>query len=391
MNRVISISLGEGVLKGTNRRFIVNRILQQIRNVLKDFNYENLRHEMGKIYLDIDESEEDEIIDKLKYVFGIVYIIPSWEMELSYDEIKEASGNYLKELLQHGHVKTFKVETHRANKNFPKTSPEISREVGAAILRKNPELKVDLHHPDVLFQIDIRGKAYLYHEKIPAYGGMPLGTNGKGLLLLSGGIDSPVAGFLMAKRGMTVHGLHFHSYPFTSPQAEEKVLALAGILAKYSIEFNVYSVNILNIQKAINQNCPPEQMTLLSRRFMMRIANEIARRDGFNAIITGENLGQVASQTIEGLTVINDAAEPVVFRPLIGMDKVDIIDWAERIGTYPISIQPFEDCCTVFLPNHPLLHPTIQQMEISEKELAIDALVQEAVDEMIIHKIEVKE
>ncbi len=216
MNRVISISLGEVVLKGQNRRFFVNRILQQIRNVLKDYNYENLRHEMGKIYLDIDEAEEDEIIDKLKYVFGIVYIIPSWEMELSYDEIKEASSAYLKELVQSQGVKTFKVETHRANKSFPKTSPEISREVGGAILKGNPELTVDVHHPEVKFQIDIRDKAYLYHEKIPAYGGMPLGTNGKGLLLLSGGIDSPVAGFLMAKRGMKVHGLHFHSHPFTS-------------------------------------------------------------------------------------------------------------------------------------------------------------------------------
>ena len=229
--------------------------------------------------------------------------------------------------------------------------------------------------------------SYIYTEKIKAYGGLPRGTNGRGLLLLSGGIDSPVAGFLMAKRGIALDVLHFHSYPFTSQRGEEKVIKLAEKISSFSGKMTMYSVNLLNIQKEINKNCPEDQMTLLSRRFMMRIADKLSLDNSYDAIITGENLGQVASQTIDGLKVTDIITRKLVFRPLIGMDKINIIDIAREIGTYETSILPFEDCCTVFLPKHPSLRPEVEEMENSEEALDIDKLVEQAINDMKIIKI----
>lgn len=392
MDRVLSLSLGEVVLKGKNRGQFVRRIVQQIKNVLYDLNYGSITQEMGKIYVEIPESQEEEIIRRLEYVFGIVYIVPSWRFESSMDKIIEMSLWYMGELLAtDSNYKTFKVETKRADKSFPLKSPEINSKLGAEILKQYDHLKVDVHNPDILLQIDIRKDAYIYHEKIATYGGMPLGSNGNGLLLLSGGIDSPVAGFLMAKRGVSIDGLHFHSYPFTSKRSEEKVLDLARVLSRYTLKMRVHSVNIYPIQKQINKYCPEEEMTVLSRRFMMRIANALCNRYNYDSIITGESLGQVASQTIEGITVTNDVAERLVFRPLVGMDKVDIIRWSESIGTYDISIEPFDDCCTLFLPKHPVLHPTVEEMERSESVLDIEGLVEEVLETAVVHKIEVKE
>ena len=263
----------------------------------------------------------------------------------------------------------------------------MNRQLGGVVLKNFSFLHVDVHEPDFYVYCDIKVHSYIYIRKIKGYGGMPVGTNGKGLLLLSGGIDSPVAGFLMAKRGVEIHAVHYHSYPFTSERAEKKVLQLAEILAQYTGTILFHSINILPIQKEINKHCPPDQMTILSRRFMMRIANEIAKEMGYDAIITGESLGQVASQTIHGITVTNELATIPVFRPLIGMDKVDIIKISEKIGTYETSILPYDDCCTVFLPKHPLLKPTTEIVEKSEGPLEVDKLVKEALEQQKIIKV----
>lgn len=392
MKRVISLSLGEVILKGKNRQLFIRRINQNIRSVLKGINHGTILQDMGKINIEIDPKDEEEVIERLHYVFGTVYISPSWNISSDYETIKKESLTYVGKILEEDpSIKTFKVETKRVDKTYPLDSLGVSRQLGSDILEVYPQLGVDVHNPDLRLHVDIKKTAFLYHKKIPTYGGLPLGSNGRGLLLLSGGIDSPVAGFLMAKRGVQMDGLHFHSYPFTSQRAEEKVLDLARILCRYMTKMTLYSVNLLEIQKEINKNCPPEQMTVLSRRFMMRIANEIGRRKEYSSFTTGENLGQVASQTLHGLTVTDDVAEKIVFRPLIGMDKVNIIDWAKRIGTYETSIQPFEDCCTVFLPKHPSLRPSVEEMEESEACLDIDGLVQRAVDSMQVHKLNTKE
>lgn len=393
MKRILSLSLGEVVLKGANRRYFIRRIIQNIESSLSDVGYIDIKPEMGKIQVEIDPAVEETAINRLRFVFGIVYISPSWCFEKDWDRLKEETVNYIDGLLKEApEYKTFKVVTKRSDKAFFKDSQEVNMDLGGVILDHfSDRLAVDVHDPDFYLYVDIKNEMYLYHKKIPTYGGLPLGTNGKGLLLLSGGIDSPVAGFLMAKRGVQVDALHFHSYPFTSPQAEEKVMNLAKILARYVVKMNVYSVNLLPIQKELNKHSPPEEMTVLSRRFMMRIANRLADQHGYKSVITGENLGQVASQTIDGLTVMNDVAERIVFRPLIGMDKVDIIRWAERIETYETSIQPYEDCCTVFLPKHPSLRPTVEDMEASEANLDIEALVDASMETLKVTTIRAKE
>jgi thiamine biosynthesis protein ThiI len=247
---------------------------------------------------------------------------------------------------------------------------------------------VDVHNPDFMLYVDIKEYGYVYIDRTKAYGGLPIGTNGKGLLLLSGGIDSPVAGFMMAKRGVEVDAVHFHSYPFTSQRAEEKVLDLAKIVSMYTGPMKIYSVNLLNIQKEINKNCPEDEMTILSRRFMMRIAEEISREKGYQILITGENLGQVASQTIYSVDVINRSVQMPILRPLIGMDKVDIIEISKDIETYETSIKPFEDCCSVFLPKHPVTRPKLEDIVESEAVLDIERLVQEAIDGMKVVNVE---
>ena len=285
-------------------------------------------------------------------------------------------------------VRTFKVETSRSDKSYPLKSPEISRKVGGLILRNFQDVKVDVHNPDVYLYVDIKDNAYVYTERIKTHGGLPAGTGGKGLLLLSGGIDSPVAGFIMAKRGLTINAVHYHSYPFTSERAEEKVKDLAETLARYTGKIKFFSVNLLEIQKEINSKCPEREMTILSRRFMMRIAERIASDNKYHALITGESLGQVASQTVQGIAVTNNAVKLPVFRPLIGMDKVDIVRIAEDIETYDISIRPFEDCCTVFLPKHPVTKPRVEDIVKSEEALDVDSLVENAVKNMKVYTIE---
>ncbi|MBU5669461.1 tRNA 4-thiouridine(8) synthase ThiI [Peptoniphilus sp. MSJ-1] len=387
MNREMALSLGELVLKGKNRHRFLEQLMRQIKRNLRGIDHGKIYHNMGKVYVEVVSDNEEKLINRLKHVFGIVYIAPTIKVETNPEQIEEAVKEIVKQTLEKNpEYKTFKAITSRGDKKFPLNSMEISAKIGGIVL-KNFDVKVDVHNPDFNVYCDLKKDTYIYVEKIKAHGGLPSGTNGRGLLLLSGGIDSPVAGFLMAKRGVKVDCLHFHSYPFTSERAEEKVKKLAEDIANFSDELTFYSVNILPVQKEINKNCPEEEMTIISRRFMMRIADKIARENNYDCIITGENLGQVASQTINGLTVTNDITNKLVFRPLIGMDKVDIIEIAKEIDTYETSILPFEDCCTVFLPKHPNLKPTIEGIEESEEPLDSEKLVEEAMEKMSVSKI----
>lgn len=387
MKKVMALSLGELVLKGKNRYKFVNKLISTIKRNLRNIDHGKIYQNMGKVYVEVVTDNEEKMINRLKHVFGIVYIAPCYVVETDKEKIEEAVIKIVDETLKKNpSYKTFKVKTNRGDKSFPLNSMEISAKIGGVIL-KNFDLKVDVHEPDFFVYCDLKKDTYIYVDKIKAHGGLPSGTNGRGLLLLSGGIDSPVAGFLMAKRGVLVDCLHFHSYPFTSERGEEKVKKLAEDISSFSGELTFYSVNILDIQKEININCPEDEMTIISRRFMMRIADKIARDNGYDCIITGENLGQVASQTIDGLKVTNDITDKLVFRPLIGMDKVNIIDIAKDIDTYETSILPFEDCCTVFLPKHPLLTPSVEGIEKSEEPLDCESLVDDAISKMKISKI----
>ncbi|MDD2448009.1 MAG: tRNA 4-thiouridine(8) synthase ThiI [Tissierellia bacterium] len=387
MDRVISVSFGEIALKAGNRKYFEDKLIKQMRKAMSGITYEKIYKEQGKIYIEAAEENFPQIINRLKKVFGLVYISPCIRIEKDFEEIKKASIEAAKEKMESGNFTTFKVDTNRGDKNFPMKSPEMSREIGGVILNNFNDLTVDVHKPDFYLYIDIKQYAYIYTVKVKGYGGLPLGTNGKGLLLLSGGIDSPVAGFMMARRGVEINAVHYHSYPFTSERAEEKVKDLALILSRYIGPIKIYSVNIINIQKEINKNCPADEMTILSRRFMMRIAERIAVENNYQALITGESLGQVASQTIHGLNVTNRSVNLPVFRPLIGFDKVDIIKIAKDIETFETSILPYEDCCTVFLPKHPVTKPKVEDIEESEKALNIEELMEDTMKNMKIYTI----
>lgn len=387
MEKVISVSVGEVALKKQNRKYFENQLIKNIKNVIKDLGKSNTYKDQGKIYIEMDQDNIETAMNRIRKVFGIVYVSPCYRIKKDMETIKEMSKQVLEEALKNENEKTFKVRTKRADKQFELTSPEVSMEVGAYLLKNVENAVVDIHNPDIYVDIDIRKECYVFTRKIKGYGGLPIGTNGKGLLLLSGGIDSPVAGFMMANRGLEISGVHFHSYPFTSERAEEKVKDLAKILSRYCGNITVYSVNLLDIQKEINEKCPEKEMTLISRRFMMRIAEKIANEKEIDSLVTGESLGQVASQTIGGLNVTNSSVNLPVFRPLIGMDKVDIIDIAVDIETYEKSIEPFEDCCTVFLPKHPVTNPKLKDIEKSEEALDVEKLVEDAVAKLEVYNI----
>ncbi|MCF6465713.1 tRNA uracil 4-sulfurtransferase ThiI [Clostridium sp. Cult2] len=388
MDKVLSISIGEIALKGKNRKYFEDKLISRMRKAIKGLHYSKIYKEQGKIYIEAPEDNFPMMINKLKKVFGLVYISPCIRVEKDINEIEKAIIEIMKEKQMKDPVKTFKIKTNRVDKNFPIKSPEVSKKMGGVVLNNIEGVKVDIHNPDTYVFIDIKQNAYIYTERIEGYGGLPVGTNGKGLLLLSGGIDSPVAGFLMAKRGVELSGIHYHSYPFTSERAEEKVKKLAKILSIYTGRIKLYSVNILQIQKELNAKCPEDEMTILSRRFMMRIAEKIALDNNIDALITGESLGQVASQTIKGLSVINSVVDMPILRPLIGQDKVEIIDIAKDIETYDTSILPYDDCCTLFLPKHPVTKPKLADIEKSEEAIDVERLVKEAVSNVEIYYIE---
>lgn len=388
MEKVLSVSLGEIALKGNNRKYFEDQLIKNIRRAIKDIGFQKIYKEQGKIYIEGEEYNFPQMINRLKNVFGLVYISPCIRIEKNVEDIEKAALEMMTIKVDKDKINTFKVDTNRADKNFPIKSPDFSRQIGGLILKSFNELSVDVHNPDTFLYIDIKQNAYVYTDKVRGCAGMPIGTSGKGLLLLSGGIDSPVAGFLMAKRGLEISAVHYHSYPFTSERAEEKVKDLASILTRYTGKIKMYSINLLDIQKEINGKCPEKEMTILSRRFMMRIAERIAEMQKLDALITGESLGQVASQTIEGITMTNESVYIPVLRPLIGLDKADIVEIAKDIETFETSILPFEDCCTVFLPKHPVTKPKIEDIKESEEALDIDTLVNQAIDNMKVVVIE---
>jgi thiamine biosynthesis protein ThiI len=364
-------------------RMLVDRIkanLKKISEVGKDKDIDIYRHE-GLIYVKADKALDiDEIIHETVKVFGVASVSKAVEAESDLDAIGSEAVRYMKALIEERGVKTFKVEAKRADKNFPVKSPEIGRIIGAKVLVGCKVLKVDVHDPDVLLKVDVRHDvSYIYDSKVNGLGGLPLGTNGKGMTLLSGGIDSPVATWMMAKRGMMIEAVHYHSYPYTSERAREKVIELAQIVSQYTGRFKMHVINLLPIQEEIVKNCPEEETTIHVRRFMMRIAEKLAQEAGCQALITGEDLGQVASQTAEALVVTDSVVSMPVFRPLIGMDKIEIMDRAQDIGTYEKSIEPYEDCCTVFLPKHPATKPRLEKILESESRLDVEALVNNAI------------
>ncbi|MDD7719112.1 MAG: tRNA 4-thiouridine(8) synthase ThiI [Eubacteriaceae bacterium] len=385
---IFIVRCGEVALKGMNKPYFERMLVDRIKKNVKQFDNVDVRRHEGLIFVRADKSNDKEaLIKEISKVFGVASISPAVEAESHLDAIGEEAVKYMLDLIETKGIKTFKVEAKRADKNFPVKSPDIARIIGAKVLIGCKVLKVDVHNPDVHLFVDVRhDKSYIYQQKIAGFGGLPLGTNGKGMVLLSGGIDSPVAAWMMAKRGMVIEAVHFHSYPYTSPRAQEKVEELAKIVASYCGNFKMHVINLLPIQEQIVSNCPEEETTILVRRFMMRIAEKIAEKNRAMMLITGENLGQVASQTAEALVVTDNCVKMPVMRPLIAMDKVDIMDKAAEIGTYETSIQPYEDCCTVFLPKHPTTKPKLERIEDSESRLDVEGLVEAAVaSEEVIH------
>lgn len=379
MYNVILVRYGEIVLKGNNRCKFEKKLVDNIKYALRDEDAK-VTFSQARLYVEpSDANDIERIMDKLKKVFGIVSISPAVKVESDMEAIKDISVRLMQE---ENMGKTFKVEARRGDKSFPLQSMEIAREIGGYVLSKVKGLKVDVTNPDTILTIEVRESAYVYIEKIPALGGMPTGTNGKGLLLVSGGIDSPVAGFMLARRGVEIDALHFFSPPYTGVKAREKVIELCKIVSQYSGKINLYIANFTEPQLSIRDNCPPEQMVLLMRRIMMRIAEKVANEKGCDAIITGENIGQVASQTMKSIVATNDVCSIPVFRPLIGMDKNDIIDIAKKIGTFETSILPYEDCCTIFVPKHPETQPKIEKLEKSEQHLDIDGIVNTVIENL---------
>lgn len=375
MNRVIIIRYAELYLKGKNRGFFEKLLIDNIRKSLEGIECKTrFNRSRYEVY---DYTEETKIIDKLQKVFGIHSISVAIKCDADIVAICETVKSF-------DISGTFKISTNRADKSYPFTSTEVSAKAGGAVLAHNPRLKVDVHNPDSVINIDIRedGCAYVFKDKILCSGGMPVGSAGKGLLLLSGGLDSPVAGYMMAKRGLKLDAIHFHSYPYTSEKAKQKVVELAEILSEYAGPIKLTCIPFTKIQEEIHRCCTSNYMITLVRRFMMRIAEMVASLDGCGCLVNGESLGQVASQTLESITVTNDIIKTMpVFRPCIGMDKQEIIETALKIKTYDTSILPYEDCCTVFLPDSPVTKPTLRRAEAEEKKLGdFETLIKEAIN-----------
>lgn len=381
MKEIILIKNGELALKGLNRMTFEDILIKNIRRKIGKLGDFSVRKAQSTIY--IEPRREDfpfgEALEEMKKVFGIAAFSRALTVEKDMDAILDAAPDYLSERLKN--AKTFKVESKRADKRFPLTSPEISRELGGKLLSRFPHLKVDVHNPEVLVMVEIRDYgAYIHGEQLKGAGGMPVGSGGRAAVLISGGIDSPVAAYMMAKRGLELNAIHFASPPYTSPRAELKVMQLLKKVANYSNAIRVGVVPFTEIQELIGQHCPEEYFTLIMRRFMMRISERLAKERNCGALITGESVGQVASQTLLALGVTDAVVNMPVLRPVIGMDKDEIIEISRKIDTFEISIEPYEDCCTVFTPKHPKTRPNIELVEQAESALDIEALVNAAVE-----------
>lgn len=381
------IKYAEIGVKGKNRYLFEDALVKQIHHRLKriDGNF-NVTKEAGRIYAEAEEDFDfDEAVDALQHVFGIVGICPMVQIEDNgYEDLKEQVVKYIGEAYPDKNF-TFKVVARRANKQYPVVSDQINRDLGEVILNAYPQTKVDVHNSDVLLRVEVRHKINIFSETIPGPGGMPIGTAGKAMLLLSGGIDSPVAGYMVSKRGVTIEATYFHAPPYTSERAKQKVIDLAKLVAKYTGPIKLNIINFTDIQLYIYDECPHDELTIIMRRYMMRIAEEIAKGSDCLGLITGESIGQVASQTMQSLAVTNAVCELPVMRPLIAFDKQDIVDISLKIGTYETSVLPYEDCCTIFVAKHPVTKPNLKRIEKSETKLA------EKIDELVKIAIETRE
>ena len=385
MYKAFLIKYGEIGTKGKNRYLFEDALCRQIRRSLKKVDGTfTVTKEQGRIYVDTEgEFDYEGAVEALKKVFGILWICPMLQIEDNgFDDLACKVNEYLKNVYGN-EKKTFKVDARRTRKNYPKNSMEINMDLGEKILDAYPEqFMVDVHKPDFYLNVEIRNKINIYSERIPGPGGMPVGTNGKATLLLSGGIDSPVAGYMIAKRGVIIDAVYFHAPPYTSDRAKQKVVDLAKLVADYSGPINLHVVNFTDIQLYIYEQCPHDELTIIMRRYMMKIAEYFALKEDSLGLITGESIGQVASQTMQSLAVTNEVCTLPVLRPLVGMDKQEIINISEKIGTYETSILPFEDCCTIFVAKHPVTKPNLKQIKKSELKLneKIDELMQTAID-----------
>ncbi len=383
MSKAFLIKYAEIGLKGKNRSIFEKRLVSDISHALRNFkeNFKVLRPQ-GRIFIEFKEDvSDDNVISALGFVFGIAGISPIFETDVKdFDELSKEIIGYLK-TQDISEYTTFKVNARRSKKNYPLNSMEINSQLGEAVLLNYPYLKVDVHKPQLNISVEIREKVSVYIKEVSGLNGLPKGSGAKATLLLSGGIDSPVAGFMMAKRGCPINAVYFHAPPYTSERAKQKVVDLAGLVSRYTGEIRLYSVNFTKIQMAIYEHCPHEELTIIMRRYMMRIAEYFANKEGSLGLVTGESLGQVASQTMESLLCTDSVVTLPIYRPLIGLDKLEIIERAEKIGTYETSILPFEDCCTIFVAKHPVTKPRLHIIEKSEERLS--EIISELVDEAI--------
>lgn len=390
MYKSFLIKYAEIGVKGKNRYIFEDRLCDQIRYALKRCDGEfEVTKTQGRIYVNaLTDFDFDETVENLKTVFGIWGICPVVKLEdEGFEKLAEDVLEYMDKVYPDKHF-TFKVDTRRARKNYPKESMEVNADIGEALLKAFPEMQVDVHKPDVMLHIEIREMIYIYSTVIPGPGGLPIGTNGKGTLLLSGGIDSPVAGYMISKRGVKLDAVYFHAPPYTSDRAKQKVVDLARLVSRYSGPIDLHVINFTDIQLYIYEKCPHDELTIIMRRYMMRIAQHIAQETGSLGLITGESIGQVASQTMQSLMATNDVCTMPVYRPLIGFDKEDIVDVSKKIDTYETSILPFEDCCTIFVAKHPVTKPNLKVIRIHEQNLEenIEALVKKALEtDEVIH------
>ena len=378
------IKYGEIGLKGKNRYLFEDALIRQIQFSLKGTGDYEVTKEQGRIYVNMkSDYDYDEVVTALQRVFGIVAICPVvYCSDYSWENLTKTVGDYIEGAYEQKNF-TFKVESRRADKRYPKVSMEINADMGEYLLERFPELSVNVRQPEVLINIELRSKGYIYSKSIPGPGGMPVGSNGKAMLLLSGGIDSPVAGYMIAKRGVVLEATYFHAPPYTSERAKQKVVDLAKIVARYSGPIKLHIINFTEIQLAIYEKCPHDELTIIMRRYMMKIAEMIAKENRALGLITGESIGQVASQTLQSLAATNAVGTLPVYRPVIGFDKNDIVAISEKIGAFETSIQPFEDCCTIFVAKHPVTKPNLKAIERSERHLAdvIDEMIERAVTE----------
>ncbi len=373
--------------KGKNRYLFEDALMKQIRHALKTVDGSfAVTKEIGRIYVKADgDYDYEDVIEALKTVFGIAWICPMFQTgEKEFESVKKELLEYVRQVYPSRDL-TFKVDSRRADKNYPVNSEQMNRDLGEAVLKAYPEMKVDVHQPQVMLHVEVRNVVNIYSQMIPGPGGMPVGTNGKAMLLLSGGIDSPVAGYMIAKRGVKIEAVYFHAPPYTSERAKQKVVDLAKLVARYAGPIRLHVVNFTDIQLYIYEQCPHEELTIIMRRYMMRIAQAIAEESECLALITGESIGQVASQTVQSLAATNDVCTMPVFRPVIGFDKQEIVDISEKINTYETSIQPYEDCCTIFVAKHPVTKPNIRTIRYSEEKL------KENIDQMTKTAIETRE